>query len=115
MPTEDITRRIREEGPLSATEAARRVPNARGRHPHVSRSAVIRWILRGKYGVRLEATMLGGESWYTSQAALDRFFAAISARELERHGERSSVPALPLDRERRAAAAVRELERLRKG
>jgi hypothetical protein len=45
-----------------------------------SPSALCRWILRGKEGVRLDAVRLNGGGWWTSREALSRFAAALSAR-----------------------------------
>jgi hypothetical protein len=79
------TRRLREEGLLPVVEACRLVPSERGQKRHVSRGTMLRWILTGKLGIRLEATRQGGDAWYTSQGALDRFFDAIRERELARY------------------------------
>ena len=45
-----------------------------------SPSAMCRWILHGKQGVRLDAVRLNGGGWWTSREALARFAAALSAK-----------------------------------
>ena len=57
---------------LSLTEAAKSLPG----RPHLS--SIFRWLTRGVRGVRLESTLVGGRR-YTSQEALARFCAAITA------------------------------------
>jgi hypothetical protein len=60
--------------PLSL--AAKRVPASRnGRKTHLS--TLLRWILQGVDGIRLEGVRLGGR-WVTSQEALQRFAEALT-------------------------------------
>lgn len=62
---------IHKETLLSIFQVTRLVPPTReGRATHSS--TVIRWILRGVRGRRLEAVRIGG-NWYTSVEALARF------------------------------------------
>lgn len=82
---------------LSSTRAAR-----------VSPSALCRWILHGKQGVRLDAVRLSGHGWYTSREALARFAAALSAKIA---GEALVEPPASESSLRRRAAAA--LERMR--
>jgi hypothetical protein len=62
---------------LSLSQAARRLPRLRAGRP-VHPSTVWRWALTGLRGVKLETAMVGGVR-VTSEAALRRFFAAVSA------------------------------------
>lgn len=64
-------------------------------------STLVRWILRGKLGVRLDAVKLNGKGWLTSREALARFAASLSARAA---GQAIPPPTLH-DREKRDAAA----------
>jgi hypothetical protein len=57
---------------LSFAEAARTLPT----RPNLS--TVWRWVQRGVRGVRLETAMIGGRR-ITSQEALERFNAAVTA------------------------------------
>jgi len=63
---------ITTEALLSLSEAAKTLPG----RPHAS--SIFRWLTRGVRGVRLESTLVGGRR-YTSQEALVRFCAAITA------------------------------------
>jgi hypothetical protein len=65
---------------LSISQAARLLPPGREGKP-VHPSTVLRWILAGSGGVRLEARRMGSR-WVTSREALDRFSAALTARAL---------------------------------
>jgi hypothetical protein len=68
------------ETPLSLAQAAQRIPSSRlGKPTHVS--TLVRWILHGVRGVKLEAARIGGR-WVTSQEALERFSAALTAQHL---------------------------------
>jgi hypothetical protein len=49
--------------------------NAKG---HVSTGTLLRWIINGKSGVKLEAARVNG-SWQSSLAALQRFRSAALA------------------------------------
>lgn len=67
--------------PLMPVAVACRLPWLRGRQgkkPHPS--SLLRWILRGRQGVRLEAMNMSGQ-WCTSEQALVRFFRRLTAAE----------------------------------
>jgi hypothetical protein len=66
------------ESRISLAQAAKLIPPTRQGKP-VHASTLVRWILHGVRGVRLEAARLGGR-WVTSHEALDRFSAALTAR-----------------------------------
>lgn len=51
----------------------------RTRGEKVSTSALCRWILRGKEGVKLDAIRLNGGGWWTSREAIKRFAVQLSA------------------------------------
>lgn len=70
--------RVRADGPIPASQAARKVP-ANNRHGYASVDTVVRWITKGKRGVYLDGALLSGKGWWTSEAALARFFAALAA------------------------------------
>ena len=63
---------------LSLLQAAKLIPPTRGDKP-VQVCTLVRWILHGVRGVRLEAVRIGGR-WITSHEALDRFTAALTAQ-----------------------------------
>lgn len=82
-------------------------------------SAANRWINHGKDGARLEAVWVG-RGWMTTREAVTRFMAETSRKMSGRDAPFDNVRPRensPLERERRARAAVDELERLmgRKG
>ena len=58
------------EPPITLAEAVDVLPKPGGRGTHFS--TILRWILKGHRGVKLEALRLGGR-WVTSRAALQRF------------------------------------------
>jgi hypothetical protein len=69
---------LRNEAKLSLAQAAKFVPPTRqDKQVHVS--TIVRWILHGVRGVRLEAVRVGGR-WVTTHEALERFSAALTAR-----------------------------------
>lgn len=68
--------RLRAEGLITLGDAARMAG--------VSRSAVLRWLISGRQGRKLEAMRVRGE-WHTSRAALERFSRSQS---LETHHSR---------------------------
>jgi len=76
----------------------------------VSTGALVRWIVEGRRGVRLDGIRLAGKGWCSSEAALARFAAALALAEAG-----GAAPAAPCDRERRARDACAELDRLRCG
>lgn len=76
---------------------------ARSRGEKVSPSALCRWIIRGKDGVRLDAVKCNGGGWWTSREALARFAASLSAKAI---GNRESAPTqTALDRRAESAKA----------
>ena len=103
-----IAARIHEEGPLPVSKAAKDVP-ADNRRGHASASTLVKWIVAGKRGVRLEGTRISGKTWWTSRAALARFWGALAAVE---EGRRVDGGETPREREARAEAADRELAEL---
>ena len=69
-------------------------------------SSIHRWRLRGVRGVRLQTVLLGGRR-FVSKAALEDFFAQVSAA-----ADGRPVPArTPRQREREIAKAIDELKR----
>lgn len=101
----DVASRIREEGPLKVSHAARLVP-ADNRRGYVDAQVLVRWIVRGKRGVRLEGAQFSGKTWWTSKAALERFWGRLAAAEL---GKREGPAETPRERDRRAEAEDAEL------
>ena len=87
------------ETPFTLAEAARTLP---GGAVHVS--TIHRWRMKGVRGVRLETFLRGGIR-YTTDEALERFFAAITAAA---DGDATPVRT-SRKREREIAAAEREL------
>jgi hypothetical protein len=89
---------------ISLTDAAQLCPRRRGgKRPHVS--CIYRWTVSGCKGVVLESLQVGGTRC-TSREALARFFEALTYGP----GHRPTVRSVA-QRERAAAAAMRELER----
>src|SRR5262245_26557389 len=85
-------------------DVPRQLPPSRRGKP-VNLSTVLRWVLKGVRGVRLEAVMLGG-TWYTSRAALREFTERLTARAVP-----AGVGFRPPSASRRASAlAERQLE-----
>jgi hypothetical protein len=92
---------------ITLPQAANLVPPARnGKKTHVS--TVLRWILKGIDGVKLEGIRIGGR-WLTSTPALQRFGERVTP---DLNGERSKGPRSPSQRERAIARAERRLERI---
>ena len=90
---------LQNERPRSITEAAKRLPN----RPSVR--TLFRWSKKGVNGIVLETVKLGHHR-YTSDEALQRFFERITNSTA---GTKAS-PRMTRDRERRIAAAERELD-----
>ena len=78
QPNPDLAMRLMEEGLISLPQAAAILPPVRGKQ--VSVSAVFRWCIHGKKGVKLEFIRLHGTHLWTSRAALARFAAELTAR-----------------------------------
>jgi hypothetical protein len=89
---------------ISIHEAAKMMPRGRNEKPaHVS--TVIRWILYGYRGVKLEAIRCGVK-WTTSVEALQRFLTRLNPS-LENEPQ---APRSPTARQRASQRAERELE-----
>ena len=105
--------RVIADGAVPLGKLAKLVPADRGRdeerNPHVSTDALARWIVRGRGGVYLDGARLSGRGWCSSVAALARFSAQLAA------AEAGEPPMGPCERERRAKAALAELDALRPG
>jgi Protein of unknown function (DUF1580) len=67
--------RVRREGPIPLDVAAESIRS------YASPASLLRWIINGASGVRLDGTRIGGK-WHTSLAAIGRFMQA-------RYGNRS--------------------------
>jgi hypothetical protein len=106
---EDQVLKIIEEGAVSVTDAAARIPPERGKCRRAE--TLTRWITEGKGGVRLEGFYGADKTWMTSLPALARFFAALTTARLSR---RQESPPQPQTASRRAQAAGEELDRLRR-
>jgi len=92
---------------LPLSKAAKRVPPARnGKRCH--ESTILRWILKGTDGVKLEGIRLGGR-WLTSVEALQRFAERLTPSQEQ---PPATSPRSPSARERAARRAEKELERL---
>lgn len=79
------------EPPIPFAKAAKKYISARGGgsiHP----ATLHRWRTRGIAGVRLEAIRIGGV-WSTTEAAMQRFFAAVTSAQLE--VEATNLTAVP--------------------
>jgi hypothetical protein len=63
---------LRTEQLRSLTDAPADVP---GKRPHIS--TLMRWVLRGVKGIKLETVVVGGRR-YTSVEAINRFVARLS-------------------------------------
>jgi hypothetical protein len=110
---ESVLRMLRE-GAEPVARLAALVPASRGKR--CLPSTLVRWILFGKRGVRLEGFVGPGKSWHSSAPALARFFARLT--EIRCAGERFP-PASPAaddkrgrEREERSARAAEAMERL---
>ena len=77
QPNPDLAMRLMEEGLISLPQAAALLPPIRGKQ--VSVSAVFRWCIYGKKGVKLEFIKLCGTHLWTTRQALARFAAKLTA------------------------------------
>ena len=84
-PRAQAAARVRLENPIDLLTAANVFPRGE-RWKSISVGSLLRWIVAGKAGVRLEAVRIRGK-WHTSIPAMGRFCEAVKAREA------SSVPA----------------------
>jgi hypothetical protein len=71
-----MAERLMAEGLKSLVEIAASLPPVNGKR--VSTSSILRWVLRGKSGVKLEAIRLHGGSWFSSMPAVARFASALT-------------------------------------
>lgn len=83
--------RLLREGALSVARAAALTPPCRGRRR--AASTLVAWIERGKRGIRLEGYYGADKTWWTSAAALARFFAALTDMRLAERGFRPTSAA----------------------
>lgn len=105
----EMAARIKAEGPLKVSQAARLVPSDKPNG--VGPGVLVRWIREGKKGVRLDGARFSGKTWWTSVAALERFWGAVAAAEAGQvvpAGQRESW----VERERREAEIEREADEL---
>ena len=93
---------IRNEHLVTLAEGARNVPPS-----GVAVSTLWRWKTKGVRGVRLEAALIGGR-WYTSSEAVDRFLGALAAKA----GQEVTTPSESAARKARIARAERRLSRM---
>jgi hypothetical protein len=110
-----MVERLLREGSIPVTRALALAPPAcRGKGRTVS--TLIRWIMEGKRGVRLEGFFGADKCWWTSAGALARFFARLTEMKLAGRRQRPTSAcedAADLrDRQRRAAIAMAEIRGL---
>jgi hypothetical protein len=77
-PSAIASRVIGSEDPVDLRTASTYFPNG-PRWRSISLAAVIRWIVSGKRGVKLEAVRIRGK-WRTSRSAVERFLARLEAK-----------------------------------
>lgn len=114
MITEDkkeMIDRLLRESQLSTVAAAEFIRQIRG--DQTSPSTVRRWISRGINSTHLEGYRGTRGEWWTSREAIGRFFAAVDAIQAgsDAQAEKRSPHTLTT-RERRAAEAEAELEKV---
>src|SRR5262245_29559667 len=81
---------VHNETMLSLRDASRRIPPSRnGKPTHVS--TLLRWILNGVKGVKLDAVRLGGR-WVTSVEAIQRFSRNLTSAMAPQESLRSPHP-----------------------
>jgi len=102
---------LKSETPLALAQAAKLIPPTRLDRPvHVS--TLVRWIVHGVRGVKLEAARVGGR-WVTSREALERFSAALTAQHLPLSGPgRASTKEISNEHHRRQERVEQELTAL---
>ncbi|MCU0710424.1 MAG: DUF1580 domain-containing protein [Pirellula sp.] len=76
---EQAVSRVLTESHRTIKQAQQDIHEASGIRP--DKSTVIRWILKGKSGIRLEAVRIGNV-WVTSSEAITRFITEITAKSL---------------------------------
>jgi hypothetical protein len=95
---------LMKENIMSLAEATKHVPPSRGgRKTHLS--TILRWVVKGVKGVRLEAVRLGGR-WVTSEQALQRFAERSTPNLADPH-----LPRSPKQRDTAFRRAERRLEK----
>jgi len=72
---------------------------------HPSPATLYRWALKGVRGIKLETVMMGGRR-YTSDEAVDRFFARLSRHQPAATVEPSKARATQIDHAARKAKAI---------
>jgi hypothetical protein len=102
--------RVRAENPASIGKLCTKVP-ADTESGHASPSSLARWIVKGKRGVFLDGARITGKTWWSSEAALERFFTDLATSEI-RPVERAVNVGTISEWERQAAADDRELAEL---
>lgn len=100
---------------IGPAAAAKLLPGSRA-NSHLDSATIWRWITKGARSasggvVRLEAVRVGSR-WLTSAAAVKRFVVALTAASTTDGDVEGTVPASPTQRNRRAAAASAELDRV---
>lgn len=95
---------------LTLPQAAATLPGRKA-GKSIGTSTIWRWARNGCLGIRLETIMIG-MTMYTSQDAIDRFFAAVQAKKNGEDRPDSPIPrATPKRRRREIDEASRELRK----
>lgn len=76
---ENTVSRVLTENHRTIRQAQQDIHEASGVRP--DKSTVIRWILKGKSGIRLDAVRIGN-AWVTSSEAVTRFITETTAKSL---------------------------------
>ncbi len=97
---------IETENLLPLAKAAGMLPGRQGKRCH--ESTVLRWVLKGCNGVKLEAIRMGGR-WLTSLQALQRFAQALTPNQEE---PPAKPPRSPASRQRASKRAAEQLEKV---
>jgi hypothetical protein len=109
-----LIERLLREGALSVARAAALAPPCRGRRR--APGTLVSWIVYGKRGIHLEGFYGADKTWFTSMAALARFFARLTDMRMAGRGFRpTSAPADAAEaesRRKRVLAAQAERRRL---
>src|SRR4051812_46018267 len=70
--------KLLEEGAIPVHDLVALLPPETGKRRRPE--TLVRWIVHGKKGIRLEGFCGGGKGWYSSKQALARFFAALTEK-----------------------------------
>lgn len=100
----DAIAHLFDESPITVAEAAKLLPTNRGKKRHLS--SVVRWILHGKEGVRLEG-FRAGETYFTTKQALARFFSMLTAK---RRGD--PLPLTPVQKKVDIEAGIQKMRKI---